>query len=100
MAYRNGAAVRLQDVAKVYDGVEDVRNLGMANGKPAILVILYRQPGANVIQTVNNVKATLPQLQAALPPSIHLIIAQRHHHVDPRLAAGHGSHHGRSPSRW
>ncbi len=75
VAYRNGAAVRLSDVAAVYDGVEDVRNLGMANGKPAILVILFRQPGANIIQTVDNVKAALPQLQASLPPSIRLIVA-------------------------
>ncbi len=75
VAYRNGAAVRLSDVAKVSDGVEDVRNLGMANGKPAILVILFRQPGANIISTVENVKAALPQLQAALPPSVHVIIA-------------------------
>ena len=75
VAYRGGAAVRLSDVGKVYDGVGDVRNLGMANGKPAILVILFRQPGANIIATVDNVKATLPQLQASLPPSIHLIVA-------------------------
>ena len=75
VAYRGGAAVRLSDVAKVHDGVEDVRNLGMANGKPAILVILFRQPGANIIETVDNVKAALPQLQAALPPSVHLIVA-------------------------
>ena len=75
VAYRNGAAVRLSDVGKVYDGVEDVRNLGMANGKPAILVILFRQPGANIIETVDNVKAALPQLQAALPSSIRLIVA-------------------------
>ncbi|MDE2133230.1 MAG: efflux RND transporter permease subunit [Alphaproteobacteria bacterium] len=75
VAYRNGAAVRLSDVAAVYDGVEDVRNLGMANGKPAILVILFRQPGANIIQTVDNVKAALPQLQASLPRAIHLIVA-------------------------
>ena len=75
VAYRAGAAVRLSDVGKVYDGVEDVRNLGMANGKPAILVILFRQPGANIIATVDNVKAALPQLQASLPPSIHLIVA-------------------------
>jgi multidrug efflux pump len=75
VAYRNGAAVRLRDVANVYDGVEDVHNLGMANGKPAILVILFRQPGANIISTVENVKKALPQLQAALPPSIHVIIA-------------------------
>ena len=75
IAYRNSAAVRLQDVANVSDGVEDVRNLGMANGKPAILVILYRQPGANIITTVENVKSELPQLQAALPPSVNLIVA-------------------------
>ena len=75
VAYRNGAAVRLADVAQVSDGVEDVRNLGMSNGKPAILVILFHQPGANIITTVANVKAALPALQAALPPSIKLIIA-------------------------
>jgi multidrug efflux pump len=75
VAYRNGAAVRLSDVAAVSDGVEDVRNLGMANGRPAVLVILTRQPGANIIETVNNVKAELPQLRAALPPAIKLDIA-------------------------
>jgi multidrug efflux pump len=75
VAYRHDAAVKLSDVAKVDDGVEDVRNLGMANGKSAILVMLFRQPGANIIETVDNVKATLPQLQAALPPSIRLIVA-------------------------
>jgi multidrug efflux pump len=74
VAYRNGAAVRLADVAEVSDGVEDVRNLGMANGKPAVLVILTRQPGANIIETVANVKKVLPQLQAALPPAVHLDI--------------------------
>ncbi len=74
VAYRNGAAVRLSDVANVSDGVEDVRNLGMANGKPAILVILSRQSGANIIETVNNVKEVLPQLQGALPASVHLQI--------------------------
>jgi multidrug efflux pump len=75
VAYRDGAAVRLQDIADISDGVEDVRNIGMANGKPAILVILYGQPGVNVIQTVNNVKAELADLQAAIPPSIRLAIA-------------------------
>ncbi|HVV65194.1 MAG TPA: efflux RND transporter permease subunit [Rhizomicrobium sp.] len=75
VAYRNGAAVRIGDVARVSDGVEDVRNIGMANGKPAILVILYGQPGANVIDAVDNVKQALPRLQAALPPSIRLFVA-------------------------
>ena len=75
VAYRNGAAVRLSDVAQVSDGVEDVRNIGLSNNRPAILVVLFRTPGANIIQTVDNVKAVLPQLQAALPPAIHLEIA-------------------------
>jgi multidrug efflux pump len=75
VAYRNGAAVRLEDVAKVYDGVEDIRNIGDTNGKPAVLVILYSQPGANMIETVNRVRAALPELRAALPPAIQLIVA-------------------------
>jgi multidrug efflux pump len=75
VAYRNNAAVRLSDVAEVSDGVEDVRNIGMNNGQLAILLILSRQPGANIIDTVANVKAVLPQLQAAIPPSIHLQVA-------------------------
>ena len=60
IAYRNGAAVRLSDVAEVDDSVEDLRNAGLANGKPAVLVIMYRQPGANIIETVDAVKAELP----------------------------------------
>ncbi|MBS0472856.1 MAG: efflux RND transporter permease subunit [Proteobacteria bacterium] len=75
IAYRNGAAVRLGDVAQVVDGVEDVRNLGLANNKPAILVFLFRTPGANIVATVARVKAALPQLEAALPPAVHLDIA-------------------------
>jgi multidrug efflux pump len=75
VAYRNNAAVRVQDVAVVSDGVEDVRNIGLINGKPAIIVILYRQPGANIVQTVDNVYAALPDLQHALPPSISLSVA-------------------------
>ena len=74
VAYRNNAAVRLSDVARISDGVEDVRNIGMANGKPAINVILSGQPGANIIDTVNRVKALLPELRAAIPPSIKLDI--------------------------
>src|SRR6185312_6112152 len=70
VAYRNGAAVRLSDVAEVSDSVEDVRNLGSANGQPAVLVILNRQPGANIIDVVDRVKALVPELQASIPPSI------------------------------
>jgi multidrug efflux pump len=75
VAYRSGAAVRLGDVAHVYAGVEDVRNIGLTNGKPAVLVILYRQPGANMIDTVDRARAALPDLRAALPPAIQLIVA-------------------------
>ncbi|MEI9995817.1 MAG: efflux RND transporter permease subunit [Rhizomicrobium sp.] len=75
IAYRNGAAVRLNDIAAVEDGVEDVRNIGMANNKPAILVMLFRTPGANIVATVAAVKAALPQLKAALPPAVNLDIA-------------------------
>jgi multidrug efflux pump len=70
IAYRNGAAVRLSDVADVEDSVQDLRNEGLANGKPSVLVILSRQPGANIIDTVDQVKAALPQLQAALPSDV------------------------------
>jgi multidrug efflux pump len=72
VAYRNGAAVRLQDVADVSDGVENVRNLGTFNGKPAILVFITKQAGANVIQVVDHILAQLPQLKQALPVSIDL----------------------------
>ena len=70
VAYRNGAAVHLSDVATVADSVEDLHNAGMADGKPAVLVILYRQPGANIISTVDSVRALLPELQAALPGGV------------------------------
>jgi multidrug efflux pump len=72
VAYRNGAAVHLSDVGEVVDSVEDLRNLGLINGKRAVLVILYRQPGANIIDTIDRVKAMVPQLQAALPADIEI----------------------------
>jgi hydrophobe/amphiphile efflux-1 (HAE1) family protein len=67
-----GAAVRLSDVAEVDDSVEDVHTAGLANGHSAVLIIIYRQPGANIIGTVNNVRALLPQLQASISPAIKL----------------------------
>jgi multidrug efflux pump len=75
VAWRNGAAVRLSDVADVQDSVENLRNAGYANGKPAVLVILFRQPGANIIDTVDSVKAAVPQLMAAMPRDMDLLIA-------------------------
>jgi multidrug efflux pump len=73
IAYRNGAAVKLSDMGEVVDSVEDLRNLGLANGKRSVLVILYRQPGANIIETVDRVKAMLPQLHASLPADVDIL---------------------------
>jgi len=72
IAYRNGSAVRLTDVADVVDSVQDVRNAGSANGRPSVLVIVFRQPNANIIETVDAVTALLPELQAAIPSAINL----------------------------
>ena len=72
VAYHNGAAVHLSDIAEVTDSVQDLRNAGSSNGKPAVLVILYRQPGANIIETVDRVKAALPQLNASIASAIDL----------------------------
>jgi multidrug efflux pump len=74
LAYRAGAAVRLPDVARVEDSVEDLRAAGFVNGKPAVMVIVFRQPGANIIETVDNVKNLLPQLEAALPGGVKVSV--------------------------
>ena len=75
VAYRNGAAVHLSDVGEVTDGVENLRNAGLSNGKPAVLIILYRQPGANIISTVDLVKSLMPQLRASISPAIDVNFA-------------------------
>jgi multidrug efflux pump len=75
IAYRNGAAVRLSDVGEVVDSVENLRNAGIANGKPSVLVILYSQPGANIIATIDRVRAALPQLEASLGKDIVITVA-------------------------
>jgi len=74
VTYRHGAAVRLSDVGDVHDAVEDVRVAGLANGKPAVLVIIFRQPGANIIATVERLRAQLPQLEASIPQAIQLTV--------------------------
>jgi multidrug efflux pump len=72
VAYRNGGPVRLSDVAEVEDSVADVHNLGLANGKPGVLVVIFRQPGANIIETVDRVRALMPYLQSSISPAIKL----------------------------
>ena len=75
VAYHNGAAVRLGDVAEVVDSVSDRRNIGLANGKPGVLIIVFRQPGANIIDTVDRVRALMPFLRSSISPAIDLTIA-------------------------
>jgi len=68
----NGAVVRLGDVADVQDSVEDAHIFGLSNGKRAVILVIFRQPGANIIETVNKVLALVPQLQASMSPAIKL----------------------------
>ncbi len=75
VAWRNNAAIRLSDVAEVVDGTENINTLGLFNGEPAVIVLVTRQPAANVIETVNGVRDLLPELQAALPQDVHLQVA-------------------------
>ena len=72
VAYRDGAAVRLADLGDVIDSVENLRAVGLANGKPAVIMIVYRQPGANIIRMVDSVKALIPILQASVSPGIDI----------------------------
>jgi multidrug efflux pump len=74
VGYSNGAAIRLSDIANVHDSVENLRSAGVANGKPCALVIVFRQPGANIIDTVDGVRAALPQLKASIPSAIDLTV--------------------------
>jgi len=93
VAYQKGAPVRLGDIAEVESSVEDVRTGGFANGKRAVLIVMYRQPGANIIETVDRVMDLLPSLRASIPPSIELrvvldrttTIRASFHHVQATL---------------
>jgi len=75
IAYHNGAPVRLEDIADVQDSIEDVHTAGLVNGKRSVLVIIFRQPGANIVGTADRISALLPELQASIPASIHLSVA-------------------------
>ena len=74
VTWHNGSPVRLSDVANVTDSLEDVHNAGFINGGPGIVLVIFRQPGANMIETVDRVKALMPRLQASINPSIHLSV--------------------------
>ena len=90
VAYRNGSAVRIADVGTAVDSVEDLRNAGFFNGKESVLVIIFRQPGANILETVDRVKATLPQLKAAIPQAIDLNVTMDQSTVDPGFGTRRG----------
>jgi len=72
VTYRNGAAVRLADLGEVVDSVEDLRSIGIANGKPSALIIIFRQPGANIIDAVDRIREAFPELHALLPADVTL----------------------------
>ncbi len=78
VAYRNGAPVMLRDLADVLDSNENTRNAGLYNGKKAVLVIVYPEPGGNVVKTVQQIRARLPFIEAALPSSVHVGVAIDH----------------------
>ncbi len=74
VGYRNGAPLRLDEVASVSEGLQNAQNMGLANGEPSVQLIIYRQPGANIIDAVEGVKAALPQLEASIPAAIDVHI--------------------------
>ncbi len=75
VSYRHGSAVHISDVGQVIDSVEDVRNAGFFNNRPAVLIAMFRQPGANIIETVDRIREDLPRLKAAIPQTIKISIA-------------------------
>jgi len=75
VTYRNGSPVHIRDIGQAQDSVEDVRNAGYANGKPSVLVIVFRQPGANIIDAVDAIRAAIPELKASIPGAIDVNVA-------------------------
>ncbi len=78
IAYRNGGPLRIRDIGRAVTGPEDAKQAAWANGKRGVFLVVYKQPGANVIETVNKIKSLLPRLVAAIPPAINIgIISDR-----------------------
>ncbi len=100
ITYRNGAPVRLGDIAEVESSVEDVRTAGLANGKRAVLLIVYRQPGANMIETVDRVLELMPELRGVDPARDQPVGGPRPHHDHPRLRSATSRSRCCCPSRW
>ena len=89
VAYRNGAAIQLSDIADVQDGVANVRTAGFLNGKPSIPLIIFREPGANIIETVDQIKAAMPSLKASIPAGINFDVVLDD---DPRVGPRNRTH--------
>src|SRR5262249_14803116 len=83
VAWRNGSPVRIGDVAEVIDGAEESRGAGSYNGQPSIILIIQRQPGVNIIDTVENIKAALPRIQASIPPATDIPVLTHPTHTIP-----------------
>src|SRR5208283_634428 len=75
VGYHDGAAVKLSDIANVTDSTENLRAAGFVNGKPSVLIIIFRQPGANILETVDRIRAAIPALRASVPSGIDTQIA-------------------------
>jgi len=75
VTYHNGSAVRISDIGRAVDRPEDIRNAGYSNGRPSVMIIIFRQAGANIIETVDRIRALLPQLEAAMPQAIDFSVA-------------------------
>ena len=87
VGYNNGAAIHLSDVADVVDSVQDIRAGGYLNGKRAVVLIIFRQPGANIIDTVDRIRAALPSIKASIPQGIDTTIVSGPHHDDSSVGA-------------
>ena len=100
VGYNKGAAIRLSDVADVVDSVQNIRAAGYLNGKRAVMLIIFRQPGANIIETVDRIRAELPSIKASIPQGIDTTIVSGPHHDDSRVGAATWSGRCRCRSFW
>ncbi len=87
IGYHNGAAVHLQDVADVQDSVQDLRAAGFGDGKPSVMLIIFKQPQANIIDTVDRIRAALPALEASVPKGMAVTVTHGPDHDHSRFGA-------------
>ena len=92
IAYRNGGPLRIRDIGQAVTGPEDAKQAAWANGKRGVFLVVFKQPGANVIETVDKIKATLPRLVAAIPPAIKIEVISDRTTDHPRRGRGRAVH--------